>query len=92
MPGEILAHYRVIAPLASGGMGQVYLAEDVRLGRKLALKVLPPRATTDHARVDRFEREARSISALNHPNIINDLRHGRGSRLALHRDRVSSRV
>ena len=70
VPGELLAHYRVISPLASGGMGQVYLAEDVRLGRKLALKVLPPRATTDDARVERFEREARSISALNHPNII----------------------
>ena len=70
MPGEIVAHYRVIEPLASGGMGQVYLAEDVRLGRRLALKVLPPRATLDEVRVGRFEREARTISALNHPNII----------------------
>jgi serine/threonine-protein kinase len=60
----------VIEPLAAGGMGQVYLAEDVRLGRKLALKVLPPRATLDEVRVNRFEREARTISALNHPNII----------------------
>ena len=63
-------------------MGQVYLAEDVRLGRKLALKVLPPRATPDEARVGRFEREARTISALNHPNIITiyDTGEVRGSR------------
>ena len=81
-PGDVLAHYRVISPLGSGGMGQVYLAEDVRLGRKLALKVLPPRSTTDGARVGRFEREARSISALNHPNIITiyDTGEERGSR------------
>ena len=51
-------------------MGQVYLAEDVRLGRKLALKILPPQASPDDARSARFEREARGISALNHPNII----------------------
>jgi serine/threonine protein kinase len=70
VPGEIVAHYRVISPIASGGMGQVYLAEDVRLGRKLALKVLEPRADPDDARTSRFEREARAISALNHPNII----------------------
>jgi len=69
-PGELVAHYRVISPLASGGMGQVYLAEDVRLGRKLALKVLAPRAEPDEARASRFEREARAVSALNHPNII----------------------
>ena len=82
MPGELVAHYRVISPLASGGMGQVYLAEDVRLGRKLALKVLPPRATLDQTRVGRFEREARTISALNHPNIITiyDTGEVRGSR------------
>jgi eukaryotic-like serine/threonine-protein kinase len=69
-PGDVLAHYRVLSPLGSGGMGQVYLAEDVRLGRRLALKVLPPRAIPEEYRVGRFEREARSISALNHPNII----------------------
>jgi TolB-like protein/Tfp pilus assembly protein PilF len=65
-----VAHYRVISPIASGGMGQVYLAEDVRLGRKLALKVLEPRPEPDEARTRRFEREARAISALNHPNVI----------------------
>ena len=69
-PGDVLAHYRVLSPLGSGGMGQVYLAEDVRLGRRLALKILPPDAIPEEHRISRFEREARSISALNHPNII----------------------
>jgi eukaryotic-like serine/threonine-protein kinase len=69
-PGDVLAHYRVVSPLGSGGMGQVYLAEDVRLGRKLALKVLSPRALRDPERLRRFEREARTISSLNHPNIL----------------------
>ena len=70
-PGDVLAHYRVLSPLGAGGMGQVFLAEDVRLGRKLALKVLaPPTATAAEEGIARFEREARSISALNHPNIL----------------------
>jgi serine/threonine-protein kinase len=68
--GDVLAHYRVVAPLGSGGMAQVYLAEDVRLGRRLALKVLSTRAVRDEERVQRFEREARAISGLNHPNIL----------------------
>jgi serine/threonine-protein kinase len=69
-PGDVLAHYRVLSPLGSGGMGQVYLAEDVRLGRRLALKILSPNAMSEEHRIRRLEREARSISALNHPNII----------------------
>lgn len=68
--GDVLSHYRVLFPLGSGGMSQVYLAEDVRLGRRLALKVLPPRGLRDEERMLRFEREARAISALNHPNIL----------------------
>ena len=68
--GDVLAHYRVLSPLGSGGMAQVYLAEDVRLGRRLALKELSPRAIEDESRMRRFEREARTISALNHPNIL----------------------
>ena len=68
--GDVLAHYRVLSPLGSGGMAQVYLAEDVRLGRRLALKVLSPRAVRDEEGLGRFEREARTISALNHPNIL----------------------
>ena len=56
--------------LGKGGMGEVYLGEDKRLGRKVAIKLLPARFTTDTGRVRRFEQEARAASALNHPNII----------------------
>lgn len=69
-PGNQLAHYRVLASLGAGGMGEVYLAEDIRLGRKLALKILPAEFTQNPERVARFEQEARAASALNHPNII----------------------
>ena len=62
--------YEELAPLGEGGMGQVYLAVDTRLGRKVALKLLPPRFTNDPDRVHRFEQEARATSALNHPNIV----------------------
>ena len=70
MIGRTISHYRIIEALGSGGMGHVYLAEDVRLGRKLALKVLAPKLVTDHERVRRFGQEARAASALNHPNIL----------------------
>jgi serine/threonine-protein kinase len=75
--GQTISHYRIIEALGSGGMGQVYLAEDVRLGRKLALKVLAPKLVTDQDRVRRFGQEARAASALNHPNIltIHDIGH-----------------
>jgi eukaryotic-like serine/threonine-protein kinase len=69
-PGDVIGHYRVVSPIGSGGMAQVYLAEDVRLGRQLALKVLSQRATGDDERLRRFETEARAVSALNHPNIL----------------------
>jgi serine/threonine protein kinase len=65
-----LGPYRVLSRLGSGGMGDVYLAYDTRLGRKIALKTLPDSFTKDHQRVLRFQQEARTASALNHPNII----------------------
>jgi len=69
-PGEMLAHYKIQATLGEGGMGVVYLAEDTKLKRNVALKVLPPHFTVNPDRVRRFEREARAASALSHPNIV----------------------
>src|SRR5262245_36595507 len=68
--GREMANYRIISLLGRGGMGEVYLAEDKRLYRKVALKLLPRQFTNDADRVRRFEREARAVSALNHPNIV----------------------
>jgi hypothetical protein len=68
--GTRLGPYEVIAPLGSGGMGEVYRARDARLSREVAIKVLPAELAADSARLQRFEKEARSASALNHPNIV----------------------
>ena len=68
--GQTLGHYRVLEQLGAGGMGEVYLAQDSRLGRKVALKMLPDYFTRDDERVRRFQQEARAASALNHPNIL----------------------
>jgi serine/threonine protein kinase/tetratricopeptide (TPR) repeat protein len=65
-----IAHYRIINKLGEGGMGEVWLAEDTRLDRKVALKLLPEQFTRDEERVRRFVQEAKAASALNHPNII----------------------
>jgi len=69
-PGTQLAAYKIIELLASGGMGQVYVAEDTRLERRIALKVLPADMARDPERLERFEREAKVVASLNHPNIV----------------------
>jgi len=69
-PGDMLAHYRVIERLASGGMGEIYVAEDTRLNRRVALKVLSAETVADEERLQRFQTEARAVAAMNHPNIV----------------------
>jgi serine/threonine-protein kinase len=67
---EKVSHYRIISKLGEGGMGEVYLAEDLKLGRRVALKLLPAKFTQDKERIRRFEQEARAASQLSHPNIL----------------------
>ena len=68
--GSRLSTYEIVAPLGAGGMGEVYRAKDVRLGRHVALKVLPETLAQDADHLARFEHEARTVAALNHPNIV----------------------
>jgi serine/threonine protein kinase len=66
--GQTLLHYRLISQVGAGAMGEVYRAEDTKLGREIALKLLPSEMASDPDRFARFQREARAVAALNHPN------------------------
>ncbi len=65
-----LSHYRIVKQIGAGGMGEVYLAEDTKLDRRVALKILPAEFAADRERARRFEQEAFAASSLNHPNIL----------------------
>jgi serine/threonine protein kinase len=69
MIGRTLAHYEITSQIGKGGMGEVYQAKDMKLGRDVAIKVLPEEFARDHDRVARFQREAKLLASLNHPNI-----------------------
>src|SRR5690242_7929966 len=68
--GTKIGPYQVESPLGAGGMGEVYRARDTRLGRDVAVKILPDSFTHDDERLHRFEQESRAVAALNHPNIL----------------------
>src|SRR5215471_3130287 len=68
-PGDRLGPYEILSAIGAGGMGEVYRARDTKLGRDVAIKVLPASLTSDPDRLARFEREAQMLAALNHPNI-----------------------
>src|SRR5271154_5136604 len=68
--GTKVGPYEIVAPIGAGGMGEVYRARDLRLGRDVALKILPESFSRDADRLRRFEQEARAVATLNHPNIL----------------------
>src|SRR5436190_11375124 len=68
--GQRLAHYEIVSAIGAGGMGEVYRASDTKLQRDVALKVLPSEMATSPERLERFQREARAVAALNHPHVV----------------------
>src|SRR5256884_1987159 len=68
-PGASLSHYRIVSKIGAGGMGEVYLAQDTKLDRRVALKILPAELAANQDRMRRFVQEAKAAAALNHPNI-----------------------
>ncbi len=68
-PETAISHYRILTKLGAGGMGEVYLAEDTKLNRKVALKILPADLASDRSRMHRFHQESMAAAALNHPHI-----------------------
>ena len=69
-PGTLLGSYEIVCALGAGGMGEVYRARDTKLDREVAIKVLPPHLAENPAALGRFEREAKAVAALSHPNIL----------------------
>jgi serine/threonine protein kinase len=86
--GTRIGPYEIVAPLGAGGMGQVYRARDLQLDRDLAIKILPQSFASDGDRVMRFEREAKTLAALNHPHIAQFLTGGHRIGHSLLRDRL----
>ena len=86
MLGKSLSHYRILDLLGAGGMGEVYRARDTKLGRGVAIKLLPAEVAQDPGRLARFEREAHLLASLNHPHIAAIYESGRhgGSLISLH--------
>ena len=96
LPGQMVGHYKILARIGAGGMGEVYLAHDSRLGRQVALKLLPAYLSGDSDRLRRFEQEARAASSLNHPNVcmiheVGEMKDGRHYIVMEHIDGVTLR-